>query len=126
MKKFSKHWTASKKPKKQRKYRYNAPLHLRQKLVSSNLSKELRKRYKVRSISVRKGDSVKVMRGGFKGKTAKVASVDLRKLKVSLEGIQRTKKDGTKVTVNFDPSNLQIHEVVEDSRRFKFQKLKNK
>src|SRR3989338_176397 len=43
--KFSTKWKESKQPRKQRKYRANAPLHLRKKFVNVNLSKELRKKY---------------------------------------------------------------------------------
>jgi len=117
-KKFSTKWKASKQKRKQRKYRANAPLHLRRKFMSANLSKELRKKYGRRSFPLRKGDMVKVMRGKFKGKTGKVSEVDLKKLIVSIEGIQRQKKDGTKMNVYFNPSNLQIQELnLEDRKR---------
>jgi len=43
--KFSKHWKASKRPGKQRKYSANLSLHLKKKLMSVNLSKELRKKH---------------------------------------------------------------------------------
>ena len=52
-KKFSASWKTSTQPRKQRKYRHNAPMHLRQKLVSVHLSKDLRKNYGKRSIPVR-------------------------------------------------------------------------
>ena len=68
--------------------------------------------------AVRKGDTIKVMRGQFKGKKAKIASLDMIRLKIYLENIQVTKKDGTKANVHFDPSNLQITELVlEDKER---------
>jgi len=107
-KKFSPHWKASKQPRKQRKFRANAPLHTKHKFLSANLSKELRKQHGKRSVPLRKGDEVLVMRGSFKKKKAKVAAVQLKRIRVSLENIQRTKKDGTKVNVYFTPSSLQI------------------
>ena len=61
-KKFSTSWKASKRPGKQRKYSANAPLHLKKKFVSVNLSKELRKKYEKRNIPVKKGDMVKIMK----------------------------------------------------------------
>ena len=67
--KFSKTWVASKQPRKQRKYRYNAPLHIRQKLISVLLDKPLRSKYKIKNIPIRKGDDVLVMRGKFRKKT---------------------------------------------------------
>ena len=106
--KFSSHWKASKQPRKQRKFRANAPLHTKHKFLSAHLSSELRKKYGKRSFPVRKGDEVLVMRGSFRKKKAKVASVELMRSRVTLENIQRTKKDGTKVSVFFSPSSLQI------------------
>jgi len=119
-KKFSTLWIRSKQPRKQRKYRYNAPLHIRGKFLHCHLSTQLRNKYKKRSVRVRKGDKVKVMRGEFRGTVAKVARVDLKRLKVYLENIMRERKDGRKVSVPFDPSNLMITELnLEDKRRLK-------
>lgn len=98
----------SKKPKKQRKALYAAPLHKRRKLLSAHLSKELREKYKRRSLPVRKGDEVKIMCGSFKGKVGKVSRVDLKKLKVYVEGITRKRTVGTEVQVPIHPSNLMI------------------
>jgi len=124
--KFSTSWIASKQPRKQRKYRYNLPLHLRHKLLSANLSKDLRKKYSRRSFPLRKSDTVKIMRGKFKKKTGKVSIVNLSKLKVAIEGVQVQKKDGTKVNIYFDPSNLQIIELnLEDTERTKSLGRKN-
>ena len=110
-KKFSRSWKASKKPKKQRKYRYNAPLHLRKKFVRSHLSKELSKKYGKRNIGLKKGDKVTIMRGEFKKKQGKIEQVVLKRSRVYIEGIERTKKDGTKVKVPVNPSNLLIIEL---------------
>jgi large subunit ribosomal protein L24 len=116
-KKWSKNWKSSKQPRKQRKYRLNAPLHLRKKFLSAHLSKELRQKYKRRNFPLRKGDVVKVMRGKFKGKTAKVESIDLKRLKVYLEGIAVEKQNKLKAPVPFDPSNLQIIELNLNDRK---------
>jgi len=120
--KFSTKWIASKQKRKQRKYLANAPLHIKHKLMGSNLSKILRKKHGKRSFPIRKGDNVKVMRGKFKGKTGKINKVDLMKLRVSVEGLQTQKKDGTKVEVYFKPSNLQIQELILDDKK----RMKNK
>ena len=111
-------WKSSKKKKNQNKYRHNAPLHIKQKLISAHLSKELRKRYSKRSIGLRKGDKVKVSRGHFKGKTGKVDMISLKKSRAYLTGIEVIKKDGSKTTFPFHPSNLIITELnVEDKNR---------
>jgi len=122
-KKFSKYWRASKQPRKQRKYSANAPLHIKRKLLSINLSKELRKKYKKRNIPVRKGDSVKVMRGKFRKKQGKIIEIDVKNSKIKIEGIVIKKQDGSKVNVKIHPSNLQIIELnLEDKKRMKTQK----
>ncbi|GIU68418.1 MAG: 50S ribosomal protein L24 [Candidatus Pacearchaeota archaeon] len=119
-KKFSKKWKESKQPRKQRKFLYNAPQHIKRKFLSATLSKELRKKYGIRSIPIRKNDVVIVMRGRFKNKKGKVLKVDYKKLKIEIEGIQIKKSDGSKVNVKIHPSNVKILELnLDDSRRVK-------
>ena len=115
---FSTAWKSSVQPRKQHKYRHNAPLHIKHKFLSTHLSKELRKKYGKRNLPLRKGDEVLVMRGAFKKKKAKVASVDHGRARAILEGLQRTKKDGTKISVSFNPRALQIVSLnLNDQRR---------
>jgi large subunit ribosomal protein L24 len=118
--KFSKNWNSSKQPRKQRKYLANAPLHVRKKFVTVNLSKDLRKKHSQRNISVRKGDTVKILRGKFRKKQGKVLEVKIKISKIIVEGIQATKQDKSKVNVKLQPSNLQIVELnLEDRKRIK-------
>lgn len=98
----------SAKPRKQRKFLYTAPLHLRRKFLSTHLSKELREKYKRRALPLRKGDEVQVMRGKFKGKTGKVARVNYKKYRVYVEGITRKRTVGTEAQVSLHPSKLKI------------------
>ena len=111
--KFSTQWKASSQPRKQRKYRANAQLHLRKKFVNVNLSKDLRKKQNKRNIQIKKGDKVKIMRGKFRGETGKVLEVNIKKSLVIIEGIQAKKRDGSKVNIKLQPSNLQIIELSE-------------
>ncbi len=115
--KFSIKWKASKQPRKQRKYLANAPLNIRKKFVSVNLSKDLRKKYSKRNIPVRKGDVVKIMRGKFKLKRGKVTEVKTKIGKIYVEGIQVKKIDGSKTNVPLKASNLQIIELYLDDRK---------
>ncbi len=118
--KFSKSWKSSKQPRKQRKYIANAPLHLKRKLLSVNLAKDLRKKHGKKNISVRKGDIVRVMRGKFKAKKGKVNEVKTKMEKIYVEGVQIKKRDGSTVNVPLKASNLQIVELnVEDRMRLK-------
>ena len=98
----------SKKPKKQREILHNAPLHLRRKILSAHLSKDLRQQFKRRSLPVRKGDEVEIMNGSYAGKTGKIANIDLKYYKVYFEGITRKRTVGTEVQVPIHPSKLKI------------------
>lgn len=116
--KFSTSWKSSEQSRKQRKYIYGAPLHIKHKFLSAPLSKELRKKYSIRSLPVIAGDEVNIMRGTFAKKKAKVLKVEVNKSRVTLEGITRKKADGTKINVYFNPSKLQIIALkLDDSRR---------
>jgi large subunit ribosomal protein L24 len=110
----------SKKPRKQRKFLYNAPLHLRRKMISSHLSKELRQQYKKRSLPLRKGDEVKVMRGKFKGVVGKVVRIDTKKYKVYVDTVKKKRSIGTEYLVPLSPSNLMIVKLnLDDKYRMK-------
>jgi large subunit ribosomal protein L24 len=100
--------TSSTKAKKQRKARADAPLHKRKRMVSAHLDSALLSEYNGRSLPVRKGDTVKLLRGAedFKVSEAKVASVDLKHLKIVIENITIPKADGTQKPKPVDPSNV--------------------
>mgnify|MGYP003965903187 FL=1 len=126
-KKFSKAWIGSKQPRKQRKFIANAPIHIKRKLLSVNLSKPLRKDYGTRNVVLRKGDKVKIMRGKFKGKEGKILELFIKRQKIYIEGMQTKKQDGSKVNVPFKSSNLQIIELnTEDKKRLKKAEKKDK
>ena len=126
MKEFSASWKSSKKPKKQRKYRVGAPLHTKQKFVHTHLSKNLREKYRKRNVSLRKGDKIRIMVGKFKKHEGKVARIDLARTRIFIEGVETTKKDGTKRQVPLDPSNLMIVELnMDDKLRQKSLEAKN-
>lgn len=124
---FSSKWKASKRPGKQRKYVYQADLHLKSKFLSVHLAKELIKKYNKRSITVRTGDKVKILRGQYKGRENKVEKVDHKNVKVFVTGIERAKKDGSKSQIPIQASNLQITELnLSDKKRKQRLEGKNK
>ncbi len=96
------------KPRKQRKQLYNAPLHKKRKWLAAHLSENLLLKYNRRSVPVIKGDTVKIMRGIFKGHENKVTKVNVKKGFVEVEGVTLTKADGKKVARPIHPSNLLI------------------
>ena len=127
MKKFSTNLKESKQPRKQRRYIYNAPLHVRQKFVHAHLSKELREKHNRRNLGLRKGDKVKVLRGQFKGHIGNVDKIDLKKSKAIILGIEVSKKDGSKTTYPINVSNLMITELnIDDKKRKKVLERKQK
>lgn len=122
---FSPTWNSSTQPRKQRKFRHNAPLHIRRKFLSANLAKDLRKELGTRSVEIVKGDTVKVLRGDFKGQKGLVERTDTSKLKVFVKDVKRKKINGTEVLVPLEPSNLQIVDInLKDEKRSKNLKKK--
>ncbi len=114
---FSSEWIRSKQPRKQRKYSYNAPLHIKGRFMAAHLSKELMKKYNRRSIKVRKGDKVTILRGQFRKKTNRIERIDLKETKVYIAGVEMVKKDGTKVMYPIHPSNLVVTELNLDDKK---------
>jgi large subunit ribosomal protein L24 len=115
---FSMAWKNSTQVRKQRKYRFNAPLHVQQKFVHVHLSKDLREKYGKRRIQVKTGDKVMVMRGTHKKKEGSVEKVELKNTKIFVTGIDVAKKDGSSVLVALAPSNLMITVLnTKDSKR---------
>jgi large subunit ribosomal protein L24 len=96
------------KSRKQRKEYFNAPLHKRRKWMSSHLEENLLLKYDRRRVPVVKGDTVKVMRGSFKGHEDKVSHVNVRRRQIEVEGLVMTKADGKKIAKPIHASNLLI------------------
>ncbi len=109
---------SSKKPSKQRKRLFQAPLHRRGKIMSVNLSPELRERYGRRSFPIRVGDKVRIMRGDNRGVEGKVTRVDRKNYRVYIENVVRENQRGEKVPIPIHYSNLMIIELdLSDPRR---------
>ncbi len=124
--KFSTAWKASSRPSKKRKFAAKAPLHIKHKFLSANLSKELRKKYGRRNIEIRKGDKVRIMTGKFKKKSGKVIEANTKKSKITVEEVTIKKHDGSKVNVWIQPSNVQIIELNSDDKKRIKTESKNK
>jgi len=125
-KKWSKSWKNSLQTRKQRKYLHNAPLHIKHKLVASSLSSELKEKHGVRSIPVKKGDTVTIMAGQFKGKSGKVTKVSLARTFAHVEGAAVKKANGSDSLYPVHPSNLMITKLdLDDKKRAeKLEKVK--
>ena len=106
---------SSKQPRKQRLAHYTAPYHRRHREMSSPIDKGLRERQLSRgfmyprSMPVKKGDRVMIVRGEGKSKSATAVSlVDRKARKVYVEGFTYFKSDGTELQRPIDASNLVI------------------
>lgn len=109
----------SKQPRKQRLARWLAPHHVKHKFLSAPLSRELREKHGTRSLPVRKGDKVKIMRGDFKRMEGEVTRVNPKRGVIYVEGATTTKVDGTQVPRPIHPSNVTLLTLVEDKMRAK-------
>lgn len=111
---------------KQRLALYSAPLHLRHKFLSASLSRELREKYKTRSLPLRKGDRVRVLRGDFKKLEGEVVEVDTKHRFIQVEGASVTKADGTQVPRWIQPSNVVLLKLAEDKERARILERRSK
>jgi large subunit ribosomal protein L24 len=117
---LSSSWNRSVQPRKQRKYTHNASLHTKNKLnLTSSLSKELKLQHNKRNMTLKKGDTIKILRGQFKGKTGKIERVNTDAGKIYIEGIENIKKDGTKSPYPLKASNIMITELNLDDKKRK-------
>jgi len=105
-----------KNPGKQRKKLFNAPAHMRHKLMASPLSKELAASRGAKTLPVRKGDTVRIQRGDNKGFEGKVSRVDTRAYRIYIEGFTREKVDGTNIFLPVHPSKVQIRNLNLDDK----------
>merc|ERR1719440_1245089 len=90
--KFSKAVSSSRR--KSRKAHFTASSIERRKIMSSPLSSELRSKYNVRCVPIRKDDEVSVVRGTYKGREGKVIQVYRKKWVIHIERITREKASG--------------------------------
>jgi large subunit ribosomal protein L24 len=107
---------AVKDPRKQRKRLYNAPAHIRHKLMAAPLAPELIRSKGVKSLPVKKGDTVRVVRGDHIGFEGKVNRVDMKRYRIFLEGLTREKVDGTNIFVSVHPSKVMIKNLKLDDK----------
>jgi large subunit ribosomal protein L24 len=87
---------------------YQATYQIKSKQLGSALSKDLHKKYGKRSVRVSEGDSVKIVRGEFKGVDGKVSKISIPKSSVAIEGVKKEKTKGDKFDVYIHTSNLVV------------------
>lgn len=87
---------------------YKATFNTRSKQLGSQLSEDLRKKYGKKSVRVIEGDSIKIVRGEFKGVDGKISKVSTKKSSVAIEGVKKEKTKGDKFDVYIHTSNLVV------------------
>ena len=95
---------------------YRATNQFRGKQAGSHLSKQLRQKYGQRSVRILNGDTVKVIRGEFKGVDGKVVKVSTAKHTIAIEGVKKQKRKGDKIDVYIDSSNVVITNLNTDDK----------
>jgi len=97
------------------------------KQICATLSKDLRKKYPRRSARIMVDDTVKVMRGEYKGLTGKVAKISTESNSIAIEGNKKEKLKGEKVDVYIHSTNMVITSLnTDDKWRLKILEKKSK
>ena len=106
------------KPGKNRKRRFNAPSHIRRKFLSAPLSPSLKSEYGTRTMPLRTDDTVSVTKGDHKMSEGKILRVDMKRCKIYVVGITRTRMDGSTVQIPLRPENVMITRLnLDDNQR---------
>jgi len=103
--------------RKQRRAHFSAPSHIRHRLLSATLSKDLRKKYGIRSLPIRKDDEVVILRGTRKGNKGKVIQVFRKKWAIHVDKVTKNKANGAPYQLPIHPSNVAIIKVKEAKDR---------
>jgi len=95
--------------------------------ICAALSKDLRKKYPRRSARIMIDDTVKVIRGEYKGLTGKVAKISTESNSIAIEGNKKEKLKGEKVDVYIHSTNTIITSLnTDDKWRIKILEKKSK
>ena len=108
---------SSKSPGKQRKKNFSAPIHANKNRLKCRLDEFLQEEYGLRSLVVKTGDLVKIMRGQFRDTEGKVIRVDYKDVQVFLDNATVTKADGKEVNIPVHPSNIMLVKLEMDDAR---------
>eukprot|EP00472_Partenskyella_glossopodia_P008017 CAMPEP_0197524890 /NCGR_PEP_ID=MMETSP1318-20131121/10290_1 /TAXON_ID=552666 /ORGANISM="Partenskyella glossopodia, Strain RCC365" /LENGTH=117 /DNA_ID=CAMNT_0043077987 /DNA_START=146 /DNA_END=499 /DNA_ORIENTATION=+ len=94
--------------------------------MSATLSDELRKKFNVRSMPIRKDDEVQVFRGNHKPRDGKVLQVYRKKYVIHIDHVSREKNNGASVMLGIAPSNVIITKLHLDPDRKRLLGRKNR
>ena len=104
---------------------YYATMQTASAQLSSLLSANLRKKYSKKSVRVKEGDSVKVIRGEFTGVDGKITKVSSADGGLTIEGVKKEKLKGEKYDVFIHTSNIIVTALNTDDK-WRINKLEGK
>jgi large subunit ribosomal protein L24 len=116
-KQYSKHWKNTEKAAKQRKYRDNAPQHIKDKFLNARATDELQDEHDVKQLRVRIGDTVRIERGDYAGIEGDVRTIDRDREQITVDGAEQDAIDGSAADYPIHPSNVTITELSEEDNR---------
>jgi len=101
----------TKSRRKQRKRFYTQPHHQRNKLMTAKLHSDLQSEYGAKRMTIRKEDSVLVVRGEFKDMEGKVTNINRQKAQIFIEGASIEKSSGTTYDIPIHPANVVLTKI---------------
>ena len=102
--------------KNKNQHTHRAMNQILNKQICASISKDLRKKYSRRSIRIMTDDTVKVMRGEYKGLTGKVTKISTETSGVAIEGNKKEKLKGEKIDVYIHSTNMIITSLNTDDK----------
>ena len=116
------------KPTKVRNHQtYRATNQVISKQICAPISKDLRKKYSRRSARIMLDDTIKVIRGEYKGITGKVSKISTKSNSIAIEGNKKEKMKGDKIDIYIHTTNVIITALnTDDKWRLKILEKKSK
>ena len=122
--KFSKNLSSQRRISRKKYYKGNSDA--KRKSMSSRINKNLLKSLTTKSISIRKGDEVKVSRGSQKGKIGKIVQCSRKGLFIFIDSVTYKKVNGDDAYLPINPSNVQVQKLVMNKeRKFRLKRKKS-
>ena len=87
---------------------YRAMNQVASKQICAPISKDLRKKYSRRSARIMVDDTIKVIRGEYKGITGKVSKISTESNSIAIEGNKKEKLKGDKIDIYIHTTNVII------------------
>ena len=107
--------------------RYRASNQVISKQIAAPITKELRKKYSRRNARIMIDDTVKVIRGEYKGITGKVSKISTENNSIAIEGNKKEKLKGDKIDIYIHTTNVIITALnTDDKWRLKILEKKSK